>query len=672
MYITGKLFKSSHRVDFRRSRIYTVINCLSLQDNEEDKVTEVSFLDTHFQPSWMEEQIQHSKRYHSIPQTAIPEWFNHRSGSCILIPLPPGLSKNSRWRGIVLYTSFRFRSYPGLDFHELVWHLNMDGGLADCTINFSAPKDQCGAGSFGLCLYISHARFRDHLDGRNCISPSITTSSQLVDILACGGRILYEQDMVEFVQILTQKNFGWSPLVVVEYLHIPLPDELCETDPLDFHPSDWYNYCFPPGKIEEWFTHHSRGHFVAIDLPPYLYDDDTWMGLAFWASFSINRDPETFRTTVDVGTKPCARHYRRREIMWLVNLRKFIWISYIPREQLKYMSGQSHTHIVASLESHWPGMTMEKCALRLLYQHDRVQFEQKLKDCNDLISEYGHPRVQFVVDQENRNKTQPDDAISLRGTVLSSTTHWAKLLAAETNGDLSVTMSVTPIHHQTGTNRIRSESAPLGFDPYALYDECFSTRNILDWFSHRSDEAVAIIPLPPNLYDNRTWMGFALCASFSVFEQSTAILDSQVPYHLVCSLETDLGSLERFHMYRLIEDDRMKLRLGGCLWLSYVPRSSFPNCLNRCSYIEASIATDCAAMTVERCGFRLLFQNDEIEFDEAMDHYWASDKQGGYAWWKQCGGKKRKTNLKDKAKPSTASSRQDEAQPSATSGCQQI
>jgi hypothetical protein len=47
---------------------------------------------------------------------------------------------------------------------------------------------------------------------------------------------------------------------------------------------------------------------------------------------------------------------------------------------------------------------VRECALRLLYQNDRVQFEQKLKQCNALISEHSDSASQFMADQEKRNK----------------------------------------------------------------------------------------------------------------------------------------------------------------------------------------------------------------------------------------------------------------------------
>jgi hypothetical protein len=52
-----------------------------------------------------------------------------------------------------------------------------------------------------------HARFRELLDELDWISPLIESNSLDIGIEGCGVRILYEQDMVGFVQNLSQKNF---------------------------------------------------------------------------------------------------------------------------------------------------------------------------------------------------------------------------------------------------------------------------------------------------------------------------------------------------------------------------------------------------------------------------------------------------------------------------------
>jgi hypothetical protein len=151
------------------------------------------------------------------------------------------------------------------------------------------------------------------------------------------------------------------------------------------------------------------------------------------------------------------------------------------------------------------------------------------------------------------------------------------------------------------------------FDPCVVYNSCFPPNDILDWFSHQSNEPQVTIRLPPNLYDDPTWMGLALCVFLSVQEHCTIPACS-----LICLLETAIDSLQPPHIYCLTKEDLMLLPLGGFIWLSYIPRGSFPNRLNQSSFIEVSIASDYQGLTVKRCGFRLLYKNEEIEFKETI------------------------------------------------------
>ena len=73
-------------------------------------------------------------------------------------------------------------------------------------------------------------------------------------------------------------------------------------------------------------------------------------------------------------------------------------------------------------------------------------------------------------------------------------------------------------------------SVSQGFDRCLFYDPHFPPSEILEWFSDWNDEHWVTIPLPPNLYNDSTWMGLVLCASFSVDVNQTAhihIMDSE-------------------------------------------------------------------------------------------------------------------------------------------------
>ena len=153
---------------------------------------------------------------HILPQIEIPEWFKPlRFGSFRPISLVSNLFSNKNWRGIALCVIFVVPEHSNdvsredtKYFHEFYCRLEKNGDPINVDpIAFKVPKETC-VGSFGVWLYISHARFRKHLDERSCITPFIGTNSPDIEIKMCGARILYKQDMGEFLQNLDQTIFG--------------------------------------------------------------------------------------------------------------------------------------------------------------------------------------------------------------------------------------------------------------------------------------------------------------------------------------------------------------------------------------------------------------------------------------------------------------------------------
>ncbi|XP_059453463.1 TMV resistance protein N-like [Corylus avellana] len=319
----------------------TFINCLNSADDidEESKGRELSLRDIHFKPllqRYMEGQIRQVDGMYSVsPQTEIPKWFTHqnKSGSSVPIRLPDRQDENySSWRGIALFIVFKVknivpRGHDSKSFHEFIYHLDNDGGLQDYPlIIINVPKDKLYALSYGLRLYVSNARFRDHLDERGCISPSITISSSDVEIQKCGARLVYEEDMVEFVQNLTQETSG-SPEHLrprqesIEYPMNPSPSNVDEAepslssgqtdlnsrkkrqpsgqsyssprlnrqlksllsllfqgDPARYH---CYEYIFPQVKMAappRWFNYQNVSSAIKMELPSNLNDNTRWLG----------------------------------------------------------------------------------------------------------------------------------------------------------------------------------------------------------------------------------------------------------------------------------------------------------------------------------------------------------------------------------------------------------
>ena len=106
---------------------------------------------------------------------------------------------------------------------------------------------------------------------------------------------------------------------------------------------------------------------------------------------------------VNVDDQTISFSTSKEEIIWLLELGEFIWISYITGEPFMNML-QLCNHIEASFMSDWPGVIVQNCALQLLYQHDQVQFEQELKHCNNLIFENRKLVCKQQEDQKKRNE----------------------------------------------------------------------------------------------------------------------------------------------------------------------------------------------------------------------------------------------------------------------------
>ena len=146
-----------------------------------------------------------------LNQIEIPTWFDHQNrGSYVSIPLH---QYDTNWTGIALYVDIKVQKNlsevsPGdpTEFHE--FRLEMHGGPDDFPRNYKVPRDKIHDGSFGIWLYISHAKLGVLLHGCDDIRPFIKTNSPDIEIKGCGARILHERDLVQFAQILSQQIFG--------------------------------------------------------------------------------------------------------------------------------------------------------------------------------------------------------------------------------------------------------------------------------------------------------------------------------------------------------------------------------------------------------------------------------------------------------------------------------
>nr|POF05299.1 hypothetical protein CFP56_35962 [Quercus suber] len=249
---------------------------------------------------------------------------------------------------------------------------------------------------------------------------------------------------------------------------------------------------------------------------------------------------------------------------------------------------------------------VKKCGYRLLYQHDEEQFERKLKHGNCLLSDFLDSHHQFLAAPDKRTGRNPDNEVGHGRNVHSN----GRVTVAPVIR-LSYALEIV----KTKTRLLKSDL--LDFDECSIYNSCCPPREILDWFNHSDEQSVAI-----NIAKN-DWMGLVLYAYFSVQEDQTNIFqnpNSTISHHLICLFETDVVGLEQeLHIHSTNIEEFMFLEIeGGFLWLSYIPRCWFPDWLNQCSCLKASIMSDWPGLMVQKCGLRFFHVHDEEEFERII------------------------------------------------------
>ncbi|KAF3943504.1 hypothetical protein CMV_029947, partial [Castanea mollissima] len=370
-----------------------------------------------------------------------------------------------------------------------------------------------------------------------------------------------------------------------------------------FHPSTLYISCFPTRRTPSWFNHHCRlGHSLTIEISPNLYEDNNWLGLTLYASILIPWGQQnavsansshflycqfqTSKASLDNQILVCRT--TNEEDDWLRQFSGLIWISYIPGEALKDMLHQCG-HIKASFVSDWPSVMVQKCGLRLLYQHDLSQFEQQLKHCNASISAHRDFKCEL--------SRGGDIEMRLRRHIPNEV--------------------VFPLnkYDQLG---VRSE-----------YSFCFPPVEILHLFNYHSNEPSVKIDISNVFFNDNNWEGLVLCAYFSSDKHQTAIIENplSISHHLICILGTDLADAElEIHVHRTSKRDFTWLDIeGGFLWLCYIPCWMFLDRFNQCSCIKASIMSNWPGIIVKKCGLSFYHMGD-IWFEKIIDR-WNTERQ---------------------------------------------
>nr|XP_048319464.1 uncharacterized protein LOC112493411 [Ziziphus jujuba var. spinosa] len=384
-----------------------------------------------------------------------------------------------------------------------------------------------------------------------------------------------------------------------------------------FNPFSNYNLCFPRKEILDWFEGYKvRKRNMEITLPPNLSADHNWRGIAVCVSFSVHEHPTAIRdykilqhafglrchlNTEEYCFHPPMFHTNKFKFIWL-HIRGFIWLTYIPSYEFAgHLNGQSILEI--NIFNECPGVAITNLGARFLYQQDVEELTQSIAKCRSSIFDNLDPIRQTMAHQHCECYFHFDHDCSL---------HYLAGIAAycgfeNENPSLAAkTESIYP--RKTGVD----------FDRGMIYDSCFPPTEILDWFRLHSTGSSLTIQLPPSLYGDGNWIGLALCAYFSDLQHQ------EIPHRLTCQMKTEKVGLESQHEFQITNEELKKLNSGEFIWMSYIPRRWFSDRLKHCSLIEASFESDRQKLSAYKCGARLLYQHDEEEFKQTINHCMAS------------------------------------------------
>ena len=133
------------------------------------------------------------------------------------------------------------------------------------------------------------------------------------------------------------------------------------------------------------------------------------------------------------------------------------------------------------------------------------------------------------------------------------------------------------------------------------------------------------IDLPSNLYHDSNWMGLVLYASFSIHGDPNIIFSNLVSgksHFLYCQCQTSMANVDNQTIAFSTNKEEITwlLNLGEFIWICYVPGEPFKNILPHCSHIEASFVSDWPGVIVQNCALQLLYQHDQVQFEQELKH----------------------------------------------------
>ncbi|XP_004310264.1 PREDICTED: uncharacterized protein LOC101298965 [Fragaria vesca subsp. vesca] len=493
-----------------------------------------------------------------------------------------------------------------------------------------------------MIFYISRSKFPDKmLNHSTVLRAKFETTDPSMVVQKCGIRLVYEED-AEWFSSMT----NWVESVCMSELgdEVFVPQSACW-----FNPSLKWERCIPPledestrvvrenvesllpryleglnsrSKMFEFNLRGSPGWFelshclpdsrsnsaaVPIEMPQNLQNNKKWMGMAIHASLveEVGRQEDSY--WVFVGLKagdgfadvlfPKPMHIRPSS-----EERHQLLVCYIPREQIPE-AAPSQTLTTAcgfSIRVKSPCVKVQTCGFRIVYQEDIQGFADTILQC---IQREGSLKAYDKWLEERM--AERDDAHLERMTERDSRTPREKYF---------------DLHSQKYRNWDWCDPRPLS--------RCFERGEIFrsKWFMPFINQGnSAEIQLPPNLFDDDNWLGFAACSGLSnnqypnigLGSSSSSGPDPEEYVRLTYRLDSDVAWHGLFDIM-MKEDIKYHKLCEYATDFIYIPRKVLNKVWRQSKLARITISFSSPCLAVQSCALRLLFKEDVEHLVETL------------------------------------------------------
>uniref|UniRef100_A0A0A0KXU7 TIR domain-containing protein n=1 Tax=Cucumis sativus TaxID=3659 RepID=A0A0A0KXU7_CUCSA len=394
-------------------------------------------------------------------------------------------------------------------------------------------------------------------------------------------------------------------------------------------------FIFPQKEMSKsFFNFQVEGPSITIKIPPNLHKDKKWMGCAFFVVFSVDENsPKSHSFSYQVDNDEYSM--QRESILYLnkdlLHDPHQLWLFFEPRAVYPYRLNQWR-HLCFAIACNNSDFKAVVCGARLVYKQDveglintivsnvlsspaefqefcdqiyvkgmlRIVHSRKYdpeKKENGRRQEFG---IEERVDEQNSNAHDPQDEDSSCSSNMERISHIMQLKE-----------SIPSFIQKDLKDRFATS-----------FDFCIPRTNIwAELFDQLSPNSYAHIQLPPNLYKNSNWMGFAVWTVFQINKHPTAILDnvgSVSRHELFCQLAVENGIIKPLHIHSIIEDTVFWLHERQFVWLYYSPRKKYGEIFRHRSDVSAIIEADTPDLMVKGCGVQLVYKKDVELIDKIL------------------------------------------------------